>query len=279
MMAEMLNKSQNPTTKQINREIANRWYGNNRGVLEELGIQKPFQDIIRSQASLESAAQNLDGFNQSILSKVLEADPQHAISKAFSGNTKNTAHVMRSMLQSLPAKDTPIGEASRKGLKRAFVDYIFDTSQKELASDIAEEVGKSPIVNITKRGSLLKQYAGATNVLFDDEPQKLAALKNFQLNSEIVTRNLKSPIGGGSDTKELMARDVSRIASVGLQGFGAKIKILRIFSRYYGAKVESQVNQVLEKALYDPDEAFRLVREFAKTEKPDQRIYNILYKH
>lgn len=260
MMTEMLNVSEKDGLFHLGK--ARAWYGKNQGVLGELGISKPFKEVIKSQQSLESASENLDNFNKSVLSKILpgKVDPQFAIEKAFEGNTKNTAATMRSLLQSLPSEKTPVGISARKGLQRAFVDFLFKKSERELQSEISKEVGRSPIVNIAKRSSLLNQYDGALKELYKNDLKKYHALHKYQQNYEVLQRNLRSPFGGGSDTKELLAKDVGRMSGIALQGFGAKIKIFRILSRYYAAGLEAKVNAIIEKGLLDPDVAFDLVR-------------------
>lgn len=261
MMAEMLNTSLDKNTHNINQIKASTWFRQNKGILDELGIAPDFSDLIKSKQSLDKASANLANYNKSILARFLNADPQHAIDVAMSGQTKNSAHAMRSLIQSLPSEE-PIKTSAKKGLQKAFVDYLYDKSQKELSSSMMEEFGRSPIVNIQRRGTLLKQYDGALNELFKDEPNKLRALKMYQQNYEILQRNFRSPIGGGSDTRELGASDLKKLTGIALQGFGPYVKTLRYISSRYAMQVEQKVNAIILRGLLDPDVAFTLVNKW-----------------
>lgn len=272
MMTSFLNAAENPVTHEVNYKSAMRWYSKHlkSGVLDELGLKDQFQGLIRNKGAVETALQDLDKFNKSILAKVLKADPEHAIEVVMSGHTKNTGQAMKSILQDLKVGDKATEEVARKGLKRSFVEFLFKKSQKELSSAAAEEFGLSPITMLQKRRSLMQQYNGALNELFKDEPHKLVALRKYQLNAEILARNTRL-VGsaGGSETAELLG---GKLLNIAYQGFGAKVKALRIFSKHFLDKHAKEVNMVVQQGLYDPETAFTLVDKHMKPEVFKRRM-------
>jgi len=271
-MTSFLNTAENTTTHEVNMGAAQRWYDNyvNNGVLDELGFKSDFRELIKSKRDMEYALTNIDNYNKSILAKVLNADPEHAIDVAMSGNTKNNAHAMRSMMQSLKSPDKALEASAKKGLKRSFIDFIFSKTQKELGSEAAREAGVSPIVMSQKRKTLMNQYGGALRELFKDEPHKLKALNNYQMNAEVLLRNTRAPgSSGGSETKELLSQ---KFANIAYQGFGPKAKTARILTEHFRKKYEAEVNKIIQRAMFDPDYAFTLVNKNMKPEVFSRRM-------
>lgn len=229
----------------------NTWLKKNYFLLEKIGIQDDFMKIESAQAAANAAQDAMVSFERSAAARVLNADPERAIANSIKGNnTGEAATELKKMVKG--------DEAATKGLQRAFSDHIMD-SVETTAKDIAD----NPTISNAAFNRIMKKYKPAMRVLYRSEPQKLKALETMQRVYEITARNTRSPIGGGSDTAENILTQVSKVNMLSRPVSVAK-GIFRFLKKYS----DSQIDEFVNRALFDPEYADTLIKASSKNAKP-----------
>lgn len=239
---DMLQNVTDPATGQIVSKKLKNWLWRNKSVLKKYGLD--FKNLEEAQAAVDKAHETAREFEKSIAAKMLGADPEKAIAKAFAGQSKTTARAAKELLDQV-GKD----KIARKGLQKAFADHIMTEVETT-----AKNIDGSNVVSPAKLHRIMKQYEPAMKVIYADSPEKIWALKNIQKAYEIASRNKTSPLGGGSDTAENIMTAMRRF----MPGKIAKITgpVAEVFKGYS----DRQVNRYLARALLDPDYADTLAK-------------------
>lgn len=243
---DLLRNAENPATGELVNSKVFSWYAKNRPMLDKFGLTGEFNNIVKAQKSVDAFKGLSEAFDKTAASKLLGSDSEKAIKAAFTGKGgTNTSETMRELMGMVKGDN-----AAESGLKKAFAEHIM----KEMETT-GLDVLNNPVVSVAKGKKILAKYGPAIRELYKNEPQKIKALSTIQRAYEVLGRNAKSPIGGGSDTTEkfmeVLAQDVSKRTEA-LPVVGRILKILNSYER-------QQVRAVMAKAVFDPDYAETLI--------------------
>ena len=255
---DLLQKATNPITGEVEQGRLSRWLFSNNKVLSKFGLQDKFKDIASATKSLESAKLAETEFNKSAASKLLGADPEHAISAAFAGHGKSTGTVAQELLNNV--KDDV---AATRGLKRAFSDFLFN-KVKTTATDIAT----NPTLSVAKINTVFAQYDHAMRILYKDEPQKISAMINIQKAYDILNRTSYSLLKG-SDTAEKTIDTIGRLVGVSMTSRLSSLNVIESFAKNYRETLNKKMDEYLLRASFNPEFAQTLIN-FAKGIKPQE---------
>ena len=99
----------------------------------------------------------------------------------------------------------------------------------------------------------------ALQILYKDDPNKIKAIKDVHRAYRMLDRNLKSPLGGGSDTAENIANaTVSVVAPLATSRF-AQVNAIKALTRSFGQFSDERVNNYMLRASFDSDYAQTLI--------------------
>lgn len=239
----------NPNTQEIDLKTLNRWLHSNSKLLNKYGLGDRYKNLQMVKSAVDRVQKNIVVFEKSQASKMLGADIDKAVKVAFSGKGgRESAETAKQLL-----KMTDGNPAAQAGIKRAFTDNILDEIQVT-----AKEITGTPTTSVAKFNNVYKKYEPALKEFYKGEPKKIQALKNMKRAYEIMIRNKTSPIGGGSDTFENTITALYQAVGHAPVGGPMKIRALRSAMRILTSFKQSQVEEVLAKAIFDPDVAMTL---------------------
>jgi hypothetical protein len=242
---DLMRKSVNPMTGEVDRGKLMGWLSRNGSVLKKYGLEGEFTDLAQAKALVDETTKVKVAFQKSQAAKVLDADPEKIIEKMFSGQgATNSAQTAKDILELVSGN-----QAATEGVKQAFADFAVNKVQTSL-----RDIVGNPAASVAKFDSLYQKFAPAMRVLYADNPEKIKTLMDMKKAYEIMIRNQRSPFGGGSDTAENMVQMLSNFASplartsrtaTALKHIAGKI------ARYEGELVDKVIN----KAIFDPEYA------------------------
>lgn len=247
---DLLQSATNPQTKEVTSKGLATWLSRNREVLTKYGLQNEFTGLQKAQAAADAAKEAAKEFEKSALGRVIGVDPDKIVGTIISGNStgKQTAELLKSLQGD---------KAAINGLKNAFADYI-NTQAETTWKTVAQSAQVSP----AKFERMMAKAKEASRVLFQDEPDKLKALEVVQKAHQFASRNTRSPVGSGSDTYEKIADAANQgllgktLSSIG----GWKSTIAKKCFSVIQNTGQEKVNEVILKAVFDPEYAYTLVR-------------------
>lgn len=224
-----------------------RWYSKNKKVLEKYGIGKDFKTVEQAHKSMQAAQVAETEFNRSIASKMLNADPQNAIQRAFEGGEgisgKNTGAIMKNLLKRVEGNPQAI-----KGLENGFKNFMFNQIKTT-----AETLKGDSTLSKATLDKAMKRFAPAQAILYKRQPEKLKALKTVQKALLIMNRTAKG-VTGGSDTSEKLNIVASVLHSIArTPGIAHGVKLSQIGLGMLKNLNEQEVTDFTAKLLYDPD--------------------------
>lgn len=245
---DILNKAQNPLTGEVTQKGLSKWLKTNSKVLEKLGINQEFQDVRALQAGLDIAKKNLNQFNKSVASNILEADVDNLVTVAYS-SSKNVSSRTRELL------DLAKGDENAKaGLRKAVADHILEKS-KTTGLDLFGE----PVISVANLTKQIKRFEPAMQILYKGQPDKIQAIKDVHQSFRILNRNLKSPLGGGSDTAENIANATVSVVTPLVVSRFAVVNAVKSLTRTFTQFSEESLNNYLLRASFDSDFAQGLI--------------------
>lgn len=259
---DLLKKAINPVTKEITEKGLKSYLNKNRLILDKFGFTKDFRSLSEAQDLINNSLAKYDEFNASVAAKMLGVDPKIAIKEAFSGKSgKNPSIVARQLMG-----QTKGDEAAMQGLKKAFGEYFLDKIRFISKDLMGEETIQTPrLMQINK---FIDEMKPAIRELYIAEPLKRRALDTIQKTYQILNRTSKSPLGGGSDTAELLNTIHDTIAGKILVKIPIVGKNIMLISKWLSGQEKELLNEHLVRALYDPDFAETLIMA-AKGIKPE----------
>lgn len=275
--ADDLDKLANPQTGDLSTAALSKWIRKNGRTLDKYGIKSAFETMEAASKTRDAASASVKEFEKSATSKMLDSDLKQALSRAFEGgggvSAKNTGKIMSDLVDEMKGD-----KAALTGLENAMKDFIVETvetAQKTLKGD--NTLSPATIQKITKR------FEPAMRVLYRSQPEKYKALKMMQQAVEIQSRSVSSPIGGGSDTKELAGAALSivkRLSGIGknVPVLGKGVKLAEVGLNAINKLEASQINDLLIRMMYDPELA-RIFKEAATGTAPrivEKRLNNYL---
>lgn len=242
-----------------------RWFNKNKRVLERYGIEDSFKGAEQAHKTMQAARVAEADFNKSIASKMLNADPQNAIQRAFEGGEgisgKNTGAIMKNLLQRV--EENP---AAVKGLENGFKDFMF-----EQIKTTAETIKGDQALSKAAMQKAMRRFAPAQAVLYKGQPEKLKALKTVQKALMIMNRTAKG-VTGGSDTAEKVGVVASILHSVAMTpGVSHTVKLSKLGLGMLKNLNEQEVSDFTAKLLYDPDIA-KIISKAAGKKPPVSKI-------
>lgn len=229
------------------------WYKNNQELLSKFKITNDFDSIYKAQQAADAAATAAKDFEKSAAARMLKSDPEQAIGQALAG--KNTGAAMADVMKQVKGN-----KAAEVGLQNAFADYMLARVQMT-----TQDIVGNRIVSPAAFVRLADKYRPAMRALYKNDPGKLEALNTMQRVYEIGVRNLRSPIGGGSDTQENLLSAASTITS-GLLSRPMSIArgLLRATTKYS----TGIVNELLTRSIFDPEYADDLINAYLRSKDP-----------
>ena len=274
--ADFLNNVLNPNTRTFDKAKAARWLGKNISKLKKLGLYDEYRGITKLQAKADALKDKLDVFNKSIAGKVLGADVDKVIDKAFSTTTniRKSAEELYRLV-----KDD---KAALEGARKAFADFLERrsiTSQpsffQQEGADLSEQIFNTSVANMIRN---IRKYKPVIDVLYRDEPKRKQALYETWKGFEILSRNLKSSIGGGSDTFENLMQHTALgalSAKIAPRAYYMFVGIRNLLMKYS----EDKVNLFLLRSMIDPEYAEvlqKIARRRQITPAMDETIRNMM---
>lgn len=238
----------------IDPKKVNNWLAKNKRLLEKFGLTEDFNNINKAQKAANEAIANAQAYEKSVAGKILNADPGAAVGDALKGvdKGKKAAQLMNIV------KKSP---AAKKGLQKAFSEHIMN-----IVENNAKDVEGKALVSIDKFSGNLKKYTPVINEIYRGEPQKKEALKTIQRAFEIASRNTRSPIGGGPETAETL------LTRAGETNFLSRTAyIIKSVFKWLGGPGRKQANEMLTKALFDPDYAEEIIKT-ARSKVPTEQL-------
>ena len=187
--ADFISRSQNPVTREINPKVASRWLDKNRSVLKKYGLYDEFASVRNAQGIADQAKANLDNINKSIVSKVLETEPENAINYALGSKSPEQAM--------MELKAAGKGDQQYlQGLKSAFRDHMMKAS-----SNTGEDLLGADKASAAKAKKLIgDKYQRAMKVLYS--PQERQSLEDYAQIVKMLNRNKNVTFAGGPSTAE-----------------------------------------------------------------------------
>jgi len=239
---DLLKSATNDAGEIVTKKL-NTWLYRNKKLLNRFGIADDFTGLKNAQIAVDAAKEAASQFEKSVATKILGNDPSQAIAAALSGRNagKKTIQLMQ-----MVAKD----KAATNGLKNAFADHFVS-----LAETTAKDIAGKPTISNAAFNRLWKKYQPVMNELYKGSPEKIRALDAMKNAYEITVRNTKSPIGGGSDTAENIMTELGKVNVLNRTATIAK-GMFGIVKKHG----EEKVNQVVTRALFDPEYAQALIK-------------------
>jgi len=256
---DLLNYARNPLTGEINSGKVAAWLNKHKDAIDRLNLGNEFSDVQIAAQAAEKARGMETQFTKSRFGKVLQSDPDKAMEYLFSGdNVRNSVKTMDDLV-----KFTRSDPAARQGLKRAFADMMM----KKMETHAQDMAGKR-MLGAAKGQDLLRKFEPAMRKLYS--PDEMQAIKDVHRAIEIGNRINKSVSGvAGSQTTDLFA--TAHKAASNYLPLGPKFRVARALFSGLKGKYQSEVNEYVAKAMYDPALAKQLVdlANLAKTKGVD----------
>lgn len=247
------NKAARGVDGEINTNKAKNWFKKNERILKKYGIDEDFKNINKMQDVVDVSQAKFKEFERSSAAKLLDADPDVAVRRAFMSEGLTTRNAMRGLLK-VVEKDP----AAKKGLENSFANFMFNEAKKT-TTDIT---GK-PRVVYNAITNLIKKYEPAMRELYGEKGSKYMAMKRLQKAVEIQNRNAASPIGGGSDTAENLGTSTVMQRLIG-SSYGLKSLPITVSKAFQGIGERRAADYTLQ-ALFNPDDSELLMRVMKRT--------------
>jgi hypothetical protein len=251
---DLLQNATDPITGNIVTPKLYRWLNKKDVGLKKYNLRQQFKGVTKAQQIADAAQKAATDFERSAAARLLKADPEFAIRVALSGNApgKETALIM---------KNIGDDKTALKGLQNAYAEHF----TKEIETTIPDIAGGT-ISAHNKFKRIMDKFSHVSPIIYSkDAPEKLKALETMRKAYEISIRNKSSPIGGGSDTAENILTQIGDINILSRPVIIAK-GIFRAITKY----TDKQVDDLMVRALFDPDYAEVLIHGARGKIKPEE---------
>lgn len=259
----LLSKVRNPVTQEIDQKAVYGWLNDHKEALTRYGIINDFSDF-KSAVSLAEKAKSLESeFNKSSAEKMLGVPAEQAIQSVFSNGAANAQSLSRLRQLVRIAREDDTG-AALKGLKSGIGDYF-----KESISNVSRDLSKGKIESLAKADRFIKNYIPALRSSGAYSTQELEAFNNVHSAIEIIASQQRPPSGfSGSPTYEL----ITQALKSGANAVGGKYS--KAASFLSDKIINSRINNVISKAVFDPEYADAITRLALSSRfgKPDKAL-------
>ncbi len=257
---DMWKSARNQVTGKLEGKQLAKWYNKNADMLKKYGISDDFNRITSAQAIADEAAGAAAQFEKTAAARALAADPEKAVANSIKGNTTGkAAEELLAMVEG--------DAAATAGLRKAFADHI----RKDFMAS-QEQFIKQGIVKNNAFQKTIQKYQPAINALYKGSPQQAEALDTMRRSYEVLVRNTKSPIGGGSDTAENLLTVLADKVHVSRTASALKA-LIKVFKK----SNQQQMNELLTQAFFDPEYA-QTLQGLVKGYAPTRQIESIINK-
>jgi hypothetical protein len=251
---DLIENATNQSTGILVESKLNKWLSKHRQAIDKFGISEELRPIAKARSALTEAEEMASAFEKGAAAKMLDSDPGLYIQKAFSGGgnmSTKAIEIMRAVSGS---------KAALKGVKKALVDTIIETAEKT-----SQDAFGNPVITVAGVETSFKRYSPALKVFFKDDPQKLQALNKVRRAISIAQSTKASPVGGGSDTTELILNRLSQMAPPGRY---ASLNAVKAMFDVISKDSKTHINAYLNRAIFDPEYAYTLMLA-ARGSKPE----------
>ncbi len=232
----------------------NEWFRKNKTVLKKFGIDDIFSTADNAAAALKAAEKGDAEFQRSIFAKVADVDPFKVMKNIFSGaegeRSKVTAEKMLRLLTDLKGDETAL-----KGMRNSFSDYIYNTAAKDGAIDV------------NALNTLMVKFEPAMRVIYGGtESAGYKTMQSVRKAALLISRQSDLPAGGsdGFSSAKKMLRGVAPFVFKKYSRIAGANALTDIVSHLKGEAAE----EMLVKALFDPQFEQKLINEYIKTTSP-----------
>lgn len=241
---DLIDNATNPNTGEIVSTKLNSWLSKHKKSLTSYGMENDFNSIKKAQVAYDDAIKMQKEFNKSVASKMLNADVDSAVSKAFNaGVTKLAAQKLM--------KQVGGNKKAINGIQNAIIDHILAKSE----TTAIDFLGNNVVGNATFEREFRKM-SPAISVAFKDSPEKIKALLTYRKALKKLQTLKKSPtLTGGPDTAEKIITNLAY--SLGA-GKSRVLNILKAIASPLTKLNDNLVNNILNRAAVDPDFAYTL---------------------
>lgn len=232
---------------EVTTRLLTKWLKKNRAVLSKYGIHNEYSSLGKATAEAEKAYKNMDVFKKSAFEKIIKADADKIFQASLNGS--DIGHKARELYETVKHDKDALA-----GLQKAFSDHLITSSEKALV-DIADEKIMSP----ASINQVWGKYSYAIREIYKDSPEKIKALMTIKNAVETMSRNAKSPTGGGSDTHENIMNNLFNIlgATIGSKG---PLKYAKFIMEPFNKVRDSEIANYVNRALFDPEFAETLIK-------------------
>jgi len=244
----------------LNVKLGTKWLKKNKDVLDEFGLYKKYDEIIKTKGIADDTLAKFDDYAKGVASKILGTDPGKLIGRVFSGAGKSaSAQTMRELLALPGIKENPV---ARKGVENGFKDFLL----KSMKGSGVDMLG-NPLPTIGKSSEVIEQFLPAMRVLYKDSPKKLQSLVDYNKILIMLGRGHKAGIESGlfTQTKNAMGEfltsiggDVAQLGAVKLgKGwmYSVSRNLLKSLVTGPGKFSKAQIDDAMKKAIYSPEYA------------------------
>lgn len=234
--------------EEITESGLRRWLNRNKAALEEYGLTGKFDSVKKAREQLSDAITFRKDFEKSEAAKLIGSDPDIAIKRAL--GEVNTGKAAMNLMAA-----TKGNKLAQAGLRNSLEDYILGQS-KNLETGM--------ITKVDTLDKLSKKLRPAMNVFYHNDKAKLQAWDTAREAFRIAQKSRKIPGFTGSETQPLLLTSFLKVFDI------SEKRLMTLLNAILKPLKENQlgkVNQLVSKALLNPDYAYTLMLA-ADTVKP-----------
>jgi hypothetical protein len=237
--------------------------------LKKYGLDGEIKTLQQAQKLVDDAVETVSLFNHSAASRILKASPDTVVSEAFKGaDMVNPAKTTADLMKLVSGN-----QAAENGLKTAIVNHIMKSAE----TNGADFAGNAIMSQAAMKKAVAK-YAPVLRTIYKNEPEKIKAMMDVRKSLEVLARNERSPVGGGSDTAANIAYQSSRVVGPAIFQRYAMNNAFQLVGKMIGSVGEGRVNVMLNRAAVDPEMAYQLMALARGTVTP-QRFEKMMAGH
>jgi len=226
-------------------EAARQWLSKNKAVLQKYGLFNKFKNIVSSQHVADTAVKNINVFNKTIASKILNSDVEKVVKNVFTGAQKNSQKVAIDLLNVPGIKGN---KAAIEGIRDSFKDFLLESMKGKYVDPLGV-----PIRDIRKAKQVVAEYMPAIKVLYKSEPKKIKALADYHkllyAAEEVIATSSKGPV-------KSLVESIARLGFI-QAGAGWKYSASRSIARNIydmaGRGPKTDIEMLMRRAIYDPE--------------------------